>query len=114
MHRYDVAERQEPAMFRANVTTWSANFAGDLATASFPEAGANSQVLLNWLRAISRYGVATMEDIPIRSQSVLEVVELFGYPKRTQMGDWFEIKAQAKPMNLASSALGLQAHTDNP
>ena len=113
-HRYDVDEPKEPALFRSNVTTWSANFAGGLPSVSFAHAKSDPQALLQWLSGIDHYGVAMMEDIPIRSESVLEVVGLFGFPRQTNQGTWFEIKVESNPINLATSALELQAHTDNP
>ena len=112
-HRYD-RERVETTLFQPHVTTWSGSFSDALARVSFADVATLPQALLQWLCAIDEFGVGVMEGIAIRSESVLDVIGLFGFPRRTNYGTWFEIKAVDNPANLASSALGLQAHTDNP
>ena len=43
-----------------------------------------------------------------------QVVDLFGYIRETNYGSHFEVRTEIKPINLAYTGLGLQAHTDNP
>jgi gamma-butyrobetaine dioxygenase len=45
---------------------------------------------------------------------VARVAELFGYVRQTNYGRWFDVRSEVKPVNLAYTGLGLQAHTDNP
>lgn len=113
-HRYDVNRTEQRTLFRPSVTTWSSQFSTDLPTVSFHDARTKPQALRDWLSSINQYGIALMEGLPIRPQSVLEVVQLFGYPRQISQDRFFEIKAVNNPANLAYSALGLAPHTDNP
>jgi len=112
-HRYDRVP-ESPSLFREHVVTWDAKSASNFNSVSFADACTDPEVLLNWLDDVYRFGVGRLHDVPLESESVLDVIGLFGYPRRTQAGKWFEIKAVDRPSNLAISSLGLQPHTDNP
>ena len=111
-HRYDIEQATPPALFLDHVSTWGGDFTPS--NGSFPTMQREPRALLGWLRDIHRYGVARLEDVPTTPAAVVDVIELFGHPRLTNQGRYFEIKAEPKPANLASSALGLQTHTDNP
>ncbi|MGO1502144.1 MAG: TauD/TfdA family dioxygenase [Marinobacter sp.] len=55
-----------------------------------------------------------MTDMPIESEAICRVVELFGYVRDTNYGRFFEVRTEVNPVNLAYTGLGLQVHTDNP
>jgi gamma-butyrobetaine dioxygenase len=96
------------------ITRWDGGFQNDLPAASFEAARQNPQVLRGWLADIARYGVAKMTDMPIESEAICGVVELFGYVRETNYGRFFEVRTEVNPVNLAYTGLGLQVHTDNP
>lgn len=115
-NRYD-RRRQEtgkPGWTQSSITRWGQEFQSDLPEASFEAARQNPQVLRDWLADIARYGVAKMTDMPIESEAICRVVELFGYVRETNYGRFFEVRTEVNPVNLAYTGLGLQVHTDNP
>ena len=112
-HRYDRAESNS-GLCPASITTWGAEFSHDIPVASFTDAKRDPAVLLDWLRNIDRYGLAMLTDVPAQSEAVLDVIALFGIPRETNYGRYFEIKSVPNPINLAATSLGLQVHTDNP
>lgn len=60
-----------------------------------------------------RDGACVLEGLP-ETTSVDEVVGAFGPVRETNYGRVFDVKAIADPDNLASTALPLAPHTDNP
>lgn len=115
-NRYDRPrdEAGEPGWTSPAITRWGQEFQSELPVASFEAASQNSQVLRGWLADIARYGVAKMTDMPIESEAICRVVELFGYVRDTNYGRFFEVRTEVNPVNLAYTGLGLQVHTDNP
>ena len=112
--RYDREPDRVDRICPPTVTTWGAEFANSLPRASYLEAKSDPHVLLDWLSSIDRYGTALLDDVQVQSEAVLDVISLFGPPRETNYGRYFEIKAQSQPTNLANTSLGLQVHTDNP
>ncbi|WP_144823135.1 2-trimethylaminoethylphosphonate dioxygenase [Marinobacter piscensis] len=115
-NRYDKArdEASVPAWTGPSITRWGQELQEELPVASFEEASDNPEVLRGWLADIARYGVAKMTDMPIESEAICRVVELFGYVRDTNYGRFFEVRTEVNPVNLAYTGLGLQVHTDNP
>ena len=66
------------------------------------------------LRAVRDYGFVVLEAVPVESGMVLEVIEQFGYVRRTNYGALFEVRAKIDANNLAYTSLGLGCHLDNP
>ena len=55
-----------------------------------------------------------MSGLDARSGELLDVTSLFGFARETNYGQYFDVRSEVNPANLAYSRLGLQAHTDNP
>ncbi len=66
------------------------------------------------LKDIAVLGIARLRDVPIKSGMVLELIRMFGYPRETNYGIFYDVIAQKNPENLADTNLGLPCHTDNP
>lgn len=66
------------------------------------------------LRAVRDYGFVLLEAVPCESGRLLEVIREFGFPRETNYGELFEVRARVDANNLAYTNLGLGCHLDNP
>jgi len=66
------------------------------------------------LRAVRDYGFVLLEAVPCESGQVLEAIREFGFPRETNYGTLFEVRARIDASNLAFTNLGLGCHLDNP
>ena len=115
---YDYADhsaaRNDNNLFDSDVTLWDSTLSDAIPNAEYATICRDDAALLDWLQGIKRFGVATLSGLPEKNAAVLDVINLFGYIRETNYGEYFEIRAEANPVNLAYTALGLQSHTDNP
>ena len=87
---------------------------GNVPVGDFSEVENNSAAKRDWLARVARYGFGKLENGPTTDQSLMRVVDMFGYVRETNYGRHFEVRTEVNPTNLAYTGLGLQAHTDNP
>ncbi|MGD8348416.1 MAG: TauD/TfdA family dioxygenase [Gammaproteobacteria bacterium] len=66
------------------------------------------------LQAVRDYGFVLLDSVPCESGKVLEAIREFGYPRETNYGPMFEVRARIDANNLAYTNLGLGCHLDNP
>jgi len=66
------------------------------------------------LQAVRDYGFVLLEAVPCEPGQVLEVIREFGFPRETNYGTLFEVRARVDASNLAFTNLGLGCHLDNP
>jgi gamma-butyrobetaine dioxygenase len=66
------------------------------------------------LHAVRDYGFVLLDSVPRESGRVLEAIRVFGYPRETNYGEMFEVRARIDASNLAYTNLGLGGHLDNP
>ena len=59
-------------------------------------------------------GFVLLHGVPVRDRAVLEVAEVFGFVRKTNYGELFEVRVEENPANLAFSSLPITPHTDNP
>ena len=81
---------------------------------SYPDMRENPAVLCKMLASVRDYGFALISNIPVESESLFKVVDLFGYVRDTNYGPYFDVKVVADPTNLAFTSATLGGHTDNP
>ncbi|MEM1200787.1 MAG: TauD/TfdA family dioxygenase [Pseudomonadota bacterium] len=113
-HAYDRATQAEPGWLRLELETWDSGLMASVPEADFEEAKADPHVLKDWLAKIERFGFGKLTGGPVEDLALMQVVDLFGYVRETNYGRHFEVRTEVNPTNLAYTALGLQAHTDNP
>ena len=114
-HSYDCQENDSGvSLFAEDITTWDSGFLENVTRSDYSELQTSPEALLKWLRAVDRYGVAILSGLPDKNAAVLDVIDLFGYIRETNYGDYFEIRSEINPTNLAYTSMGLQSHTDNP
>ena len=66
------------------------------------------------LKSVRDYGFVLIDSVPCESGQVLSVIEQFGFVRKTNYGDLFEVRARIDANNLAFTNLGLGCHLDNP
>ncbi|MFE9421955.1 phosphonate degradation HD-domain oxygenase [Kitasatospora sp. NPDC006697] len=121
-----------PADLLAEPGTPAEQDAGDLRTergkrlwraadfaAGIPEAGweaylADPAERAAVLRAVQHLGFAVLRGVPAEPGRVLEVAESFGFVRRTNYGDLFDVRVEPDPNNLAFTSAAIAPHTDNP
>lgn len=86
----------------------------ELPGASYLDVTNSDDSLRLWLAMIADYGFAILRDVPAIPDTLIEVVELFGYVRETNYGRLFEVRTVVDPNNVAYTALPLTPHTDNP
>ncbi|MCG8493739.1 MAG: TauD/TfdA family dioxygenase [Sneathiellales bacterium] len=96
------------------VELWASELGDAIPTVEYSAYQKNDEILQNWLSDFCRLGFARLINGPTRPQSLLNVIRRFGYVRETNYGIWFDVRSEVKPVNLAYTGLGLQAHTDNP
>lgn len=95
-----------------NIQTWQNQL--EFPTFDYEEISQNDELLLNCLLQIKRFGYAKIKYVPVKQNSVLNLVDLFGYVKETNYGKVYNVIAVKDPENLSDTNLGLPCHTDNP
>ncbi|MGI9369045.1 MAG: 2-trimethylaminoethylphosphonate dioxygenase [Ruegeria sp.] len=111
-HIYDRDQSRQAGWTAPGITTWQRGL--DAPSADWAKVHAYPATKRNWLAAISEFGFAKLTNGPIEPESLLKVVDLFGFVRETNYGPYFEVRTEVNPNNLAFTGLGLQAHTDNP
>jgi gamma-butyrobetaine dioxygenase len=74
----------------------------------------SDHVRLRCLRELLDTGFMLLTGVPAQPGSVLDVAATFGYVRETNYGRLFDVRAEARPANLANTALPIGPHTDNP
>lgn len=93
---------------------WDANLQDSIPLGKWDEVRQNSASLKQWLSAVARYGFGKLTGCPVAENALFNIVDLFGFVRETNYGKHFEVRTEVNPSNLAFTAAGLQAHTDNP
>jgi gamma-butyrobetaine hydroxylase len=112
-HSYDQDRARKAGWTAPEIELWDAGLA-HIPSASFNAISSDRGQLKKWLYGVRRFGFGKLTDGPVESGALLKVAALFGYIRETNYGQWFEVRTEVNPSNLAYTGLGLQAHTDNP
>ncbi|MEM7254122.1 MAG: TauD/TfdA family dioxygenase [Pseudomonadota bacterium] len=109
-HAYDSGSHR-----RANARQhWTGDLPLANVTFDFADVVTNDGELARCLRAFQTFGMVRLCGGPVTPEAIEQLVQRFGHIRETNYGRTFDVKAQAKPTNLAFTNLALQAHTDNP
>ena len=96
-------------------TLWQGDsFSEGLPSSDYNEFSVSSDCKVATLQTFSNYGFAMITQLPCEPGQVLEVIDHFGFNRKTNYGDLFDVRTEINPNNLAYSNLGLGCHTDNP
>ncbi len=70
--------------------------------------------LASWLEQFLALGFIVLTGLPTAPETVLRVAERFGFTRRTNFGELFDVRSTPDAVDLAYTALALDPHTDNP
>ncbi|MDE2355320.1 MAG: TauD/TfdA family dioxygenase [Alphaproteobacteria bacterium] len=113
-HAYDRVRPRTPGWTPSHLKLWEAKDAENLPVETFTRLRQDETRRLAWLDQIRRYGFARLSGAPLADGAALEVATLVGFVRETNYGRSFDVRVEVAARNLADTALGLEAHTDNP
>ena len=113
-YAYDVEEKILKGWVSPILKVWKSNILKNIPTINYKTAKSDSVLLLKWMKLLHEYGFAKITGGTKESGEIIKIANLIGYIRETNYGKFFDVKSEAKAVNLAYTNLGLQAHTDNP
>ena len=73
-----------------------------------------SKDMYEMLVTFYKYGFVIIKNIPTQNNFLIKFGNSIGSVKRTNFGEYFDVKSKPDPNDLAYTSLGLAPHTDNP
>jgi len=113
-HQYDTPPTHVAGWVNDDLQPWGADLQNNVPIADLNTVRDTPAALQNWLTDVRKYGFGKLTGGPVEAGALTQVTDLFGYIRETNYGQFFEVRTEVNPTNLAYTGLGLQAHTDNP
>lgn len=98
----------------AKVPWQAADFADGLPSANWDDFAHDPATQARCLESLLAKGFFLLHGVPAQDRAVLSVAETFGFVRKTNYGEVFEVRVEENPANLAFSSLPITPHTDNP
>ena len=73
-----------------------------------------SREMHDLLISFYKYGFVIVKNIPTSKNYIVEFANSIGSVRRTNFGEYFDVKSKPDPNDLAYTSLALAPHTDNP
>ena len=73
-----------------------------------------SKEMYDLLVSFYKYGFVVVKNIPLSKNYIVEFANSIGSVRRTNFGEYFDVKSKPHPNDLAYTSLALAPHTDNP
>ncbi len=73
-----------------------------------------SKEMHDLLVSFYEYGFVVIKDIPTEDNFIVKFANSIGSVRRTNFGEYFDVKSKPNPNDLAYTSLALAPHTDNP
>ena len=73
-----------------------------------------SKEMHDLLISFYQYGFVIIKNIPTDNNFIVKFANSIGSVRRTNFGEYFDVKSKLNPNDLAYTSLGLSPHTDNP
>ncbi len=73
-----------------------------------------SKGMYELLVSFYKYGFIIIKNIPTNDNFIVNFANSVGSVRRTNFGEYFDVKSKPDPNDLAYTSLGLAPHTDNP
>lgn len=108
-HCYDGSAEVGAAAAR---TTWDASTPGMPPTFGGPAVLSDDDALLEWLLALSTFGVTRLRDVPLDVDAVGRVAGRVGIVRETNFGVLWDVRSEPDPITNANTALALPPHVD--
>ena len=73
-----------------------------------------SKEMYDLLISFYKYGFVIIKDVPTYDNFIVKFANSIGSVRRTNFGEYFNVKSKPDPNDLAYTSLALAPHTDNP
>ncbi len=73
-----------------------------------------SKKMYDLLISFYKYGFVIIKNVPVKKNFIVKFANSIGSVRRTNFGEYFNIKSKHSPNDLAYTSLHLAPHTDNP
>jgi gamma-butyrobetaine dioxygenase len=73
-----------------------------------------SKEMYDLLVSFYKYGFVVIKNIPTEDNFIVKFANSIGSVRRTNFGEYFDVKSKPNPNDLAYTSLALAPHTDNP
>ena len=70
--------------------------------------------MYNALVSFYKYGFVIFKDVPTKDNFLINFANSIGSVRRTNFGEFFDVRSKPNPNDLAYTSLPLAPHTDNP
>ena len=74
----------------------------------------DSKEMYDLLVSFYKYGFVIIKNIPTEDNFIVKFANSIGSVRRTNFGEYFDVKSKPDPNDLAYTSLALSPHTDNP
>ena len=74
----------------------------------------NEKVMYDALIDFYKFGFVIFKDVPTKDNFITKFANSIGSIRRTNFGEFFNVKSKPNPNDLAYTSLALAPHTDNP
>ena len=78
------------------------------------EGFSESKEMYDLLVSFYKYGFAIIKNVPTDNNFIVKFANSIGSVRRTNFGEYFNVKSKPNPNDLAYTSLPLAPHTDNP
>lgn len=72
------------------------------------------KIMYEFLLDFYKYGFVIFENVPTQENFIVNFANSIGSIRRTNFGEFFNVKSKPNPNDLAYTSLALAPHTDNP
>ena len=86
----------------------------DLNIFDFKENFFEKEEMYNALVSFYKYGFVIFKDVPTKDNFLINFANAIGSVRRTNFGEFFNVRSKPDPNDLAYTSLPLAPHTDNP
>ncbi len=80
----------------------------------YNESFSDSKQMYEMLVEFYKYGFVIIKNVPTENNFLIKFGNSIGSVKRTNFGEYFDVKSKPNPNDLAYTSLHLTPHTDNP
>ena len=86
----------------------------DLNNFDFSENLFDKEEMYNALISFYKFGFVIFKKVPTKNNFLINFANSIGSVRRTNFGEFFDVKSKPNPNDLAYTSLSLAPHTDNP
>ena len=81
---------------------------------NYDESFIESREMHDLLISFYKYGFVIIKNVPTENNYIINFANSIGSVRRTNFGEYFNVKSKSNPNDLAYTTLHLSPHTDNP